>query len=346
MIPKVSSTAMLRQASLFFVVAAVTAACGSDPSGQPFELCGNGVVDAGEECDDGLHCVSGPNAGASCIDAADCNGGNCQPVDEDACLGTCKFNRCGDGLINPAAEECDGNRFGGRSCATYQLGEGSLICSEECAIDTSSCGAAFTPTPTITFTATPTITPTPAGTNTPTPTFTATASATATATATPTPPPLCGNGVIDEGETCDDGNRIDEDECPNTCVIAACDPTEERLSVTVSFTAFSTVSSMTVFLKYPDGNVGIPGVRNEPSVNQRVAGTPAGAFVARNDLEHGLRVVLSRAPEIPRGKLFTVSFDVCEGVRDLSERDFACIVIDAVDPFSLPTEAACAASLD
>lgn len=325
----------------------VLSGCGSSSSsGQPFTRCGDGVVDPGEQCDDGRHCVGGPNAGASCTDASDCGGGNCQVVDEDGCLGTCQWNVCGDGILNPGVEECDGRRFGGRTCGSYGLGEGSLSCSAACAIETTTCGPPFTPTPTVTSTSTPTITPTPAGTSTPTPTFTATATATATASATPTLPPLCGNGAIDEGETCDDGNRIDTDECPNTCFIATCDPTEERVSVRVTFDAAATVSSMTVFLKYPDGDVGIPGVRNEPSVNQRVTGTPAGAFVARNDLDHGLRVVLSRAPEIPTGNLFTVSFDVCSGGRPVGAADFRCIVIDAVDPFSLPTEATCQAAIE
>ncbi|MBM65837.1 MAG: hypothetical protein CMH55_06360 [Myxococcales bacterium] len=34
--------------------------------------------------------------------------------------------------------------------------------------------------------------------------------------------PLCGNGVIDEGETCDDGNDDDRDACPGTCQEAYC----------------------------------------------------------------------------------------------------------------------------
>ena len=28
---------------------------------------------------------------------------------------------------------------------------------------------------------------------------------------------LCGNGVLDPGETCDDGNRFDGDNCPSNC---------------------------------------------------------------------------------------------------------------------------------
>ena len=32
----------------------------------------------------------------------------------------------------------------------------------------------------------------------------------------------CGNGVIDAGETCDDGNLSDSDACLSTCVVATC----------------------------------------------------------------------------------------------------------------------------
>jgi len=28
---------------------------------------------------------------------------------------------------------------------------------------------------------------------------------------------VCGNGIIDVGETCDDGNTIDGDGCSSTC---------------------------------------------------------------------------------------------------------------------------------
>lgn len=31
------------------------------------------------------------------------------------------------------------------------------------------------------------------------------------------PPPLCGNGALDAGETCDDGNTVDTDGCRNNC---------------------------------------------------------------------------------------------------------------------------------
>jgi cysteine-rich repeat protein len=33
---------------------------------------------------------------------------------------------------------------------------------------------------------------------------------------------VCGDGVLNDGEECDDGNAVDTDDCPSTCLIAAC----------------------------------------------------------------------------------------------------------------------------
>ena len=33
---------------------------------------------------------------------------------------------------------------------------------------------------------------------------------------------LCGNGILDDGEQCDDGNREDRDGCTNACTCARC----------------------------------------------------------------------------------------------------------------------------
>jgi cysteine-rich repeat protein len=34
--------------------------------------------------------------------------------------------------------------------------------------------------------------------------------------------PVCGNGVVETGEQCDDGNTVSNDSCSNTCVTATC----------------------------------------------------------------------------------------------------------------------------
>ena len=28
---------------------------------------------------------------------------------------------------------------------------------------------------------------------------------------------VCGNGIVEKGETCDDGNTVEDDKCPNSC---------------------------------------------------------------------------------------------------------------------------------
>jgi hypothetical protein len=46
---------------------------------------------------------------------------------------------CGDGVVNLASEECDGNDFGGATCGTFGFAAGSLACSAACRVDTDGC---------------------------------------------------------------------------------------------------------------------------------------------------------------------------------------------------------------
>jgi cysteine-rich repeat protein len=87
--------------------------------------CGDGVVDPGEQCDDG-------NA-----------------VDTDACTTACRLATCGDGILQAGVEECDdGNANNSdaclNSCRLARCGDGFLrVGVEECddgnADDTDSC---------------------------------------------------------------------------------------------------------------------------------------------------------------------------------------------------------------
>jgi len=106
------------------VVLALAAGCGDGGNGA-FDKCGNGVVDGGEECDDG------------------------NLIDQDSCLATCQLNVCGDTFRNAGVEECDGADFGGRDCTFYGFAnQNGLTCSSTCTIDTSGCSG--TPQPTAT----------------------------------------------------------------------------------------------------------------------------------------------------------------------------------------------------
>jgi cysteine-rich repeat protein len=86
-----------------------------DSSDSADPLCGNEIVDDGEECDDG-------NAD-----------------EDDGCTTLCSMPFCGDG-IKQQDETCDMNAVGTTSCATFGLVDGTLGCSRDCdAFDRSQC---------------------------------------------------------------------------------------------------------------------------------------------------------------------------------------------------------------
>ncbi|MCC6767299.1 MAG: DUF4215 domain-containing protein [Deltaproteobacteria bacterium] len=105
-------------------------------------------------------------------------------VNGDACDGNCTLPACGNGVLAPGEDCDDGNLTNGDGC------------SDGCLIEPD-----------------PTATPTPAVSPTPT------ASPTPTTTASPA---VCGNGVVQFGEECDDGNSNGDDGCSVSCQIEPC----------------------------------------------------------------------------------------------------------------------------
>jgi hypothetical protein len=98
------------------------------------EVCGNGAIDAGEDCD-------GANLNnEDCADQAGFNAGTL------ACNDDCTFNTdacenngvCGDGVIN-TGEECDGNQLGGADCTDEGFASGTLACNVDCSFNTDAC---------------------------------------------------------------------------------------------------------------------------------------------------------------------------------------------------------------
>uniref|UniRef100_A0A452UUE1 Collagen like tail subunit of asymmetric acetylcholinesterase n=1 Tax=Ursus maritimus TaxID=29073 RepID=A0A452UUE1_URSMA len=77
--------------------------------------CGDGVLQPGEECDDGNNNV------------------------DDDCI-NCHRAYCGDGHQHKGVEDCDGSDFGYLTCETYLPGSyGDLQCTAYCHIDSTSC---------------------------------------------------------------------------------------------------------------------------------------------------------------------------------------------------------------
>jgi len=102
-------------------------------------LCGNGIIDAGEQCD-------GINWGkiTGCSDFNDFTGGDLLCIDckfnTVNCTGGNDFGPCGDNIVN-RGETCDGTNFGPiTGCSDFnEFTNGILACDDTCQFNTSLC---------------------------------------------------------------------------------------------------------------------------------------------------------------------------------------------------------------
>jgi hypothetical protein len=98
--------------------------------------CGDGVVDANEECD-GLALGSGTCltlgfVGGELACASDCS------YDTSGCLETL----CGNAALDDG-EECDGDLLGVNTCSSLGFAGGPLVCDASCALDDTGCKPNF-----------------------------------------------------------------------------------------------------------------------------------------------------------------------------------------------------------
>jgi len=145
---------------------------------------------------------------------------------------------------------------------------------------------------------------------------------------------VCGNGRVEPGETCDDGNTKDGDVCPSKCRIEVCQPTSTRfdVSVSVALPADVPVGGVVVLLDYPEGRVSLPGSGHEQTVRARFTNTPAGFMTATYDLDYAVREVVAMNKTLRSGELYRASFDLCAGATPPQAADFACRVEQASGP--------------
>ncbi|TAK03256.1 VWA domain-containing protein [Patescibacteria group bacterium] len=177
---------------------------------KPGPSCGDAVVNGPEQCDGagaeayaGKLCIAGDRASQPCETDAECPG--------SACGGTSSTNACGSGRV------CDQGNLGA-TCSTDDDCDLFGSCYEE--IDTEGnrverCSPGATghcSTAAVPLTRTRTC-QTWGGSACTFNAFTACSAVNV---------PACGNGRLDVGEACDDGNRVDTDACTNVCQKNVC----------------------------------------------------------------------------------------------------------------------------
>ena len=157
------------------------------PICEPAGSCGNGVIDAGESCDDG-NLMTGDGCssvclledGEPCTDNAQCVSAICDSVDSNSCE---PANTCGNGALE-AGEACDdGNASAGDGCnpqCLLELGAGPCNNGAQCGSGVCNTMAAAP------------VCAVPVG---------------------------CGNGVLNDNEVCDDGNLLPGDGCSDSCTL-------------------------------------------------------------------------------------------------------------------------------
>ncbi len=151
-------------------------------------ICGDGVLDAGEICDDGNR-IDGDGCestcllsiGEACVLDSDCDRGEC---DENICARVTNAF-CGDGEVT-SDEGCDLgslNGIDGSGCNERCQVANSFACGALGVIGQAACASGYCPNQLC------------------------------------EPTPLCGNGTIDEGESCDDSNQLNDDGCAENCLL-------------------------------------------------------------------------------------------------------------------------------
>jgi hypothetical protein len=110
-------------------------------SGNPAPGCGNGTIDAGEQCDGtelgGVDCMAFGYTDGSLGCNVSCF------YDLSGCA--CGEITCGNGTIE-APEQCDGADLGGATCISLGCpGGGTLLCTADCSYNTTMCDCATDP---------------------------------------------------------------------------------------------------------------------------------------------------------------------------------------------------------
>jgi cysteine-rich repeat protein len=178
-----------------------------------------------------------------------------------------------------------------------------------------------------------------------------TTTTTSSSTTTTLPGAVCGNLDVETGETCDDGNTVDEstvdtfppDPCPANCRVEACNDPAGSFTVSVNFSVAAGVrlAGYKVFVDYPEGKVVIPGIGTPPAGT--ITNDPTSSAIG-NDLDYGLIVVAGGVSQIPAPRLFRITFQQCGGAVPVAG-EFGCTAHQANDTSGDDVAMSCSVSI-
>jgi hypothetical protein len=141
---------------------------------------------------------------------------------------------------------------------------------------------------------------------------------------------------VDPGEACDDGNTVDGDSCPHSCMCTALPNSTRTFSIGFTPPQGVQVAGIQVQVDYPEGRVVIPGSGQDDAVKASITHVPFGKLSTPNDLGYALIEAIVGTSPIAPGRLFTITFDDCDGAAPPLPADFSCTVTDAADASTPP----------
>ena len=183
---KLNSLTWLGIAGCFTGFTALVGACGSgenvSPSGGGTSICGNALVESGEDCDDG-----NSNDGDACSNACKTGGNTSGGGSATTSTATGMMNTCGNGKLDPGEVCDDGNDVDNDLCKNNCTSNAPTTCGNGVVDDGEQCDDGNK-----------------------------VADDNCTNLCTN---PVCGDGIIQMGEDCDDGKNNGEfgSKCPTDC---------------------------------------------------------------------------------------------------------------------------------